>query len=600
MTDDVFMRYFDGEMRYLKEAGSEFASQFQDIARELGLDSNAGPRDGSVERLFQGFAFLMARIRQKIDDDIPELTEPLLAHLLPIVNRTLPSTAVVEMTPGNANHHTRDQRLEAGSEILTTPIITTQEGRGERCPYRTTRPLVIHPFTLDNITHFTRRQGQHALRLRFVISPLADRQQIDWQNLPLFINGDRVLQSALYLALSRQVHSIWVRYQGDTEQYPFSGNISPQWHATEASIWPHSDSPLMCGEVRPWLEYFTGPARYFFINLQGLETLHLAADCYGFELEVVLDKPLPPNLAIPPDALRMHCVPLINLFHHLGEPLSIDPAVLDYRLRPHRLHDGHTEIYSVDSVSQKLDNHQTYQYVPYSQFRGKGGMLKYQNQWPERFYHTRMWRGPSGLNETLLMLGGRSHEKQRQIQEEARLRLNMTCTNGAYPRMALQQAIFDQQVATGNLLLQVTTRGRAELPAYPPNTPRYQWQVMSLLHPQALDNLLSPAVLKKALALFEWSHTAENQRRIAGISDLQAQETQRVINGQYCHGVNIHITLDENCYSGPGDALLFSEILEQFFTQYADIRCFTQFNVTLMPSATPLAWPERHPQRILM
>lgn len=46
--------------------------------------------DDSVEQLFQGFSLLMAQLRRKIDDDIPALTEPLLGHLLPIVNWTLP------------------------------------------------------------------------------------------------------------------------------------------------------------------------------------------------------------------------------------------------------------------------------------------------------------------------------------------------------------------------------------------------------------------------------------------------------------------------------------------------------------------------------
>ncbi len=33
-------------------------------------------------------------------------------------------------------------------------------------------------------------------------------------------------------------------------------------------------------------------------------------------------------------------------------------------------------------------------------------MLKYASEWPERVYHTRIWRGVTGLHETLLMPGG--------------------------------------------------------------------------------------------------------------------------------------------------------------------------------------------------
>lgn len=107
------MRYYDSEIRYLKEAAEEFAQKFPDLARQPGIDSESLKTDESVEQLFQGFAFMMAQVRRKIDDDIPELTEPLRSHLLPVVNRTLPSTAVVELTPHEPDP-VRETRLPAG------------------------------------------------------------------------------------------------------------------------------------------------------------------------------------------------------------------------------------------------------------------------------------------------------------------------------------------------------------------------------------------------------------------------------------------------------------------------------------------------------
>uniref|UniRef100_UPI00286EBD0E type VI secretion system baseplate subunit TssF n=1 Tax=Buttiauxella brennerae TaxID=82988 RepID=UPI00286EBD0E len=143
MRDDEFLRYFDGEMRYLKEAAQEFAQQFPDAARRLGVDRQSLKRDDAVEQLFQGFAFLMADMRRKIDDDIPELTEPLLAHLLPIVNRTLPSMAVVELTPQQHENMNRAAILPAGTELLSLPVSTPRHQRGNRCPYRTVSDLTL-------------------------------------------------------------------------------------------------------------------------------------------------------------------------------------------------------------------------------------------------------------------------------------------------------------------------------------------------------------------------------------------------------------------------------------------------------------------------
>ena len=61
--DDLTLRYFDAEMRYLREAGEEFARAHPDRAAMLNLD-RPGARDPYVERLFEGFAFLMGRLRE--------------------------------------------------------------------------------------------------------------------------------------------------------------------------------------------------------------------------------------------------------------------------------------------------------------------------------------------------------------------------------------------------------------------------------------------------------------------------------------------------------------------------------------------------------
>lgn len=53
--DDLTLRYYDAEMRYLLEAGEEFARAHPEQAAMLNLDK-AGARDPFVERLFEGFA----------------------------------------------------------------------------------------------------------------------------------------------------------------------------------------------------------------------------------------------------------------------------------------------------------------------------------------------------------------------------------------------------------------------------------------------------------------------------------------------------------------------------------------------------------------
>lgn len=595
MSNPDFLRYFDDEMSYLKAAAREFAQQHPEAGRRLGVDGRSMKMDESVEQLFQGFSLMMAQIRQKIDDDIPELTEPLLSQLLPVVNRTLPSTAVVELNPAEPDTHLRAQRLPQGTELLSLPVSTRESAGGIRCPYRTTRDLVLHPFWLERLTHHTRPDGIQALTLRFTFPVQNEPRELHLQDIPLYITGDRVQQSQLYLTLTQQLREVRLRRSDDPEQYPYIATLVPRWQQ-QSSLWPDSDSPALCGEIRPWLEYFSSPARYFFLQLNCPEAISLAPKTTYIELEFALDTPLPYDMVIPEDALRMHCVPLINLFRLTGEPLLTRPAELDYRLRPHRLTDGHTEIYSVDTVMQKDEEDDArYPYTPYRHFRQKGGMLQYEKEWPDRYFHTRIWRGVSGMHETLLMLGGRVHEQQPGVK----LLLDLTCSNGALPRMALQQALFDAGYTAGNLAIHGKTRSTPSMPCYPPTTQLYQWHLMALLHPRALSQMTDSAEsLRAVLSLFNWSADENNQRRISGIRHVSYKQAYN--SSYHWYGVHIRVMLDETQFSGVGDARLFCELLEQFFTQYASVSRFTRLTVRLTGSGTTWAWPEQRIDRVLM
>ncbi len=151
------------------------------------------------------------------------------------------------------------------------------------------------------------------------------------------------------------------------------------------------------------------------------------------------------------DNLRLHCVPVINLFPLEADPLHLSPLENEFLLRPMRIQDGHTEIYSVDNIiSSRHTGSQAY--VPFSSFRHRGGMLRHDA--PERYYHTRVKRGPSGLHDTWLILGGDAFDTDRMLEDET-LSLSLTGTNGQLPRKALQSTLLDTPVHASQNVLRV-------------------------------------------------------------------------------------------------------------------------------------------------
>jgi type VI secretion system protein ImpG len=97
--DDDLLGFYDAELSYIRDGGSEFAAKYPKVAARLHLEADKC-EDPHVERLLEGFAFLAARIRKKLDDELPEITDALLNVLYPHFQRPLPSMSIVQFLPG--------------------------------------------------------------------------------------------------------------------------------------------------------------------------------------------------------------------------------------------------------------------------------------------------------------------------------------------------------------------------------------------------------------------------------------------------------------------------------------------------------------------
>ena len=75
--DARMLRYYSQELQYMREMGAEFAAAFPKIAARLALDPTE-VADPYVERLLEGFSFLAARVRLKLDAEFPRFTQHLL------------------------------------------------------------------------------------------------------------------------------------------------------------------------------------------------------------------------------------------------------------------------------------------------------------------------------------------------------------------------------------------------------------------------------------------------------------------------------------------------------------------------------------------
>ncbi|HCM9268382.1 TPA: type VI secretion system baseplate subunit TssF [Enterobacter cloacae subsp. cloacae] len=584
--DDLTLRYFDAEMRYLREAGKEFAQTHPDRAAMLDLDK-AGTPDPYVERLFEGFAFSMGRLRQKIDDDLPELTESLVSMLWPHYLRTIPSLSVVALTP-QLSAMKMAENVPAGLEISSRPV----GPKNTVCRYRTTRDMPLNPMAVEQVTLATEPDGRSLLRIRFACSTQADWSQADLKRLCLYLAAEAPVSSTLHLMLTKRQAALYLRLPGQTDRIRLDAWFSPSGFAEEDRLWPKGDSAFSGYQLL--LEYFTFREKFMFVHLNGLENITLPAGIPGFDIEVVLNQQWPSDLPVTDDALRLHCVPVINLFTLEADPLTISGLESEYLLRPKRVQDGHTEIYSVDSVTGSGRSGSA-EYVPFTSFRHRGGMLR--QEAPERYYHTRVKRGVTGMHDTWLILGGQQQEAVSMAERET-LSLRITGTNGQLPRRALQSTLLDRCEQTLQTRVSVRNLCKPTLPVYPPAEDRFHWRVMSHLGTGFLNMMSSAEVLRGTLALYNWQEDELNNRRLDAILAVAHHRIQRFEEGYLLRGLDVEVTVDGNGFTGEGDVHLFGEMLNRFLALYADMNQFNQLTLIVQPEGKCIRWKENHSPRL--
>lgn len=342
------------------------------------------------------------------------------------------------------------------------------------------------------------------------------------------------------------------------------------------------------------LEYFTFRDKFMFVHFNGLDGITPPAGTEYFDIEVVFSTPWPSDLPVTDDAVRLHCVPVINLFTLEADPLTITGLESEYLLRPKRLQDGHTEIYSVDSVTGSNRTNDA-EYVPFSSFRHKGGMMR--RQAPPRYYHTRVKRSVTGLYDTWLILGGHQWEDDRLLDREA-VSLQITGTNGQLPRRALQSTLLDRCEQVVSTPLSVRNLCKPTLPVYPPAEDRFHWRVLSHLGSGFLNMLSTAEVLRGTLALYNWQEDELNTRRLEAIQHVEHHRLQRFEQGYLLRGLDIEVTLDSNGFTGEGDIHLFGEMLNRFFALYADMNQFNQLTLIVQPEGKCIRWKENHSPRL--
>src|SRR5262245_39513568 len=153
--------------------------------------------------MIEGFAFLSARVRQKLDDEFPELAHSLIRLLWPHYLRPVPSMSILEFQPA-LNALRQSQLIQRGCEVQSINV------EGTPCRFRTTQDVRLNPLSLEDAGIELRSTGSSRLKIGFKLWNEVKPEALNVERLRLYLHGDPLVTYALYYHLCRHVSEVRV------------------------------------------------------------------------------------------------------------------------------------------------------------------------------------------------------------------------------------------------------------------------------------------------------------------------------------------------------------------------------------------------------
>ncbi|ALC17972.1 type VI secretion system protein TssF [Desulfuromonas soudanensis] len=563
--------YFEAEMRLLHEAAQDFSRAYPEQAGMLNLQE-VKDRDPYVERLLEGMAFLTAQIRQRIDDDVPEVCEALLNQLWPHFLRPVPSLSILQFSP-RPGQLQQTRTLAKGSAVLSPPV-------GEErviCRFRTTSDTLLQPMRLARLSLIEPPGGGTALILGFQLDAGIVAESLELRGIKLYLHADPQVALKLHHALTADVQSVRVSFP----DHPGQGARSLGGPETVTAAHLGVEEMLVPGAGRSFVgfhllqEYFAFREKYQFVNLSGFDLLNWPPHCSAFEVEIRLKGVLDKELKLKKENFLLHCTPAVNLFSATSEPIHLTHLRSEYPVVADAAAAEGMEVYSVDAVSgSDGGSGRRHDYLALHAYKHRGGRGRY-------FQSSRKENGVRPLIS--IRVGGDSAFSRESLS------CAITACNGDYPRRLLQENTLRVPSPDIPSWVQVVNLTRPSKVLRPPMRRDYRLALISHLSLH-YGTLSSVETFRQMLSLYDWSGLEANQRRIEGILGIAVHPVDRISRGALMRGLRVELTLHEENFASQADIHLFGLILHHFLGMYASLNTFVETRILCHPSHRDYAW----------
>jgi type VI secretion system protein ImpG len=604
---DAFLPYYNRELATLRKLAGDFAEAHPKVAGRLRLSGDAVD-DPHVARLLEGVAFLAARAQQRLDDELPEITDALLGALFPHYLAPVPSAAIVQFA---CQPELRvPVVVPAGTGLKTDPI------QGVPCRFQTVYDTALWPVEIESArltglplaapAHPDVQGARSSLRIVLRTSdPSTTFAELGLDRLRCFLRGAFEQSLPLYELLCGHTVGV-VLADGPNDASPTllpPGAIRPVGFAPEEALYPWSARSF--SGFRLLTEYFALPEKFLFVDVCGLDARTLIHEKNRLEIFVYFDQPAQDlERRLQPDCLALGCTPMVNLFAQQCEPVPLTHQETEYHIAPDNRRPRAFEIWSIERVRELRGDGSSRPWRPFYRHPAEQPA----EEEPSGFYNIVRRQSPGTLTGTDVLLAPFDPDLSVERPADTVLSVDALCTNrdlpgelpfgGGQPRLHLSEGLSAVRGVT--CMTAPTPSLRAPLREH------RSWRLISHLSLGHLSIVGGPAAaesLREVLRLYDLRDTVETRTLIAGLVGVRSTPgTARVPGarpGGFCRGIDVTLEFDGRVWETSG-LFLLATVLERFLALHATINSFVRTTAVLQGrSGLAAKFPPRAGARVL-
>ena len=578
----MFRDVYVAELDYLQQLMDELGRDQPQLAPMLGRSADPG-----TTRLAQNLAFLFARLRQRLDDDLPEVIHPVLEGLCPWMLRPVPGATVLELTPEPSLKEAA--HVAAGSAFGSKPV------EGVQCIFQSTLDVTVLPWSLDRVSVSTARDeivlglsvndgavidlaAASALRL-FLAMPTA--MALDVRSL-LLRDGIELVGRVAGDPRGTRAREIVLARGAGACVFPCAVPRLPE-------IEPRAPDAPELAQLRA---YFAWPAHLGLVETASLAPLaELGPDPRRIELVLRLARPLPRAYPLDLPQVRLHATPAVNVHRLQLHDLPLTAGRCDLTGFSGR---AGAEVYAIARVTLVRADLASEPAEPWARFfpprmddAGRAPLRYEVHRVPSvvgpeidvSLSFTDLEARGGGLSVDVDVL---AHDGPRA----ARLAIGDVCV----PVTASPSLVGFRNVTP------VTRHAAPQLEG----DRMWRWfQLLKATLPQLCDadHLARALALTNVAAWARWPDAKPDAERFAALLGVRCDRAKRAERDEVVPGARVEIRVDTQAFTGPGDVDAFGESLVPFFA--GTLRTHEWLEVVLADAnGTPLfTYPARHGTR---